>query len=166
MATIHASILLNISRVWARYDNRNNQVVGRLPVRAVAPCNSYGQQWRTALVNRQVDFSSLFIPVRWIRAGFFPAQQCRTVFAIHRLPFWLAREQPQSYCSRQGGQPAARSSRPPPRVALPCWYSPCSGSSAADRSRNTMVAKEDCGHLRPRMMCRFLQLTAPKRTER
>ncbi len=85
IATIHAEMLFTIIWMWARNDNRDNQLISGPFVMTVGARDMYRQRG-TALVNQQVDLAPLFAPVCWISAGLFAAQRRWTAFAINRLP--------------------------------------------------------------------------------
>jgi hypothetical protein len=90
IATIHAEMLLNNSRVRAWHNNRDTQLRGR-PLIMTIRAGRIDRQGRTPLIDQQVDFAPLFTPVCRVSPGGGAAQWSRAALAVEGLPVPLDR---------------------------------------------------------------------------
>lgn len=88
VAPVQTDVLSHVCRVRTRYDNRDDQVIGRPFVVAIGAGDEHGER-RATLVDQQVNLAALFTPVGWVPTGLLSSQGRWTAFAINRLPFPL-----------------------------------------------------------------------------
>lgn len=82
---VSAEMLFDVLGVWTFNNNRNNQIIRR-PLVMLVRASDMQSQWRTSLVDQQVDFAAAFAAICGAFACIWPSQRRRTRLAIHRLP--------------------------------------------------------------------------------
>jgi hypothetical protein len=85
IALVSAQMLFDSFGIRTFDDNREDKIVRRPHIVCIGRADM-NRQWRTALVNQDMDFASTLASIGWIPARFFASKRRWTRFAIDRLP--------------------------------------------------------------------------------